>query len=108
MPTLNSGNIVKFRGACARLLIGALWLLCLSPAAFAQTTSGLTGTITDLSGASMPGATITLTGTETGVKRETTSNEAGTYEFTALQPGGYQLTFQRQGFAQVTSAAMRL
>lgn len=91
-----------------RVLIGALCLSCVSPAVFSQTTSGLTGTVTDLSGASMPGAKITLTGTETGVKRETTSNEAGTYDFTALQPGGYQLTFQKQGFAQVTSAAMRL
>ena len=34
--------------------------------------------------------------------------KAGTYEFTALQPGGYTLTFQKEGFAQVTSAAIRL
>ena len=93
MPT---PKIAKYSGAIGRLLMGALCLLWLSPAAVSQTTSGLTGTVTDLSGASMPGAKITLTGTETGVKRETTSSEAGTYDFTALQPGGYQLTFQKQ------------
>jgi len=90
------------------LKIGAVCLLGLSPTVLAQTTSGLTGTVTDLSGAAMPGAKVTLTSTETGTQRESTSNEAGTYEFTALQPGSYTLTFQKQGFAQVTSAAIRL
>ena len=89
-------------------MIGAVFLLGLSPAVFSQTTSGLTGTVTDLSGATMPGGKVTLTSTETGAQRESTSNEAGTYEFTALQPGSYKLTFQKQGFAQVTSAAIRL
>src|ERR1700692_3214291 len=90
------------------LKIGAVCLLGLSPAGFSQTTSGLTGTVTDLSGATMPGAKVTLTSTETGAQRESRSNEAGTYEFTALQPGSYTLTFQKEGFAQVTSAAIRL
>src|SRR5580700_4808020 len=90
------------------LKIGAVCLLGLSPTVFAQTTSGLTGTVTDLSGATMPGAKVTLTSTETGAQRESTSNEAGTYEFTALQPGSYTLTFQKEGFAQITSAAIRL
>ena len=108
MATPSSSYILKYPGAICRLLIGALCLLGLSPAVFSQTTSGLTGTVTDLSGAAMPGAKVTLTSTETGAQRESTSNEAGTYEFTALQPGGYTLTFQKEGFAQVTSAAIRL
>src|ERR1700730_9411677 len=99
MATPSSSYILK---------IGAVCLLGLSPTVLAQTTSGLTGTVTDLSGAAMPGAKVTLTSTETGTQRESTSNEAGTYEFTALQPGSYTLTFQKQGFAQVTSAAIRL
>jgi hypothetical protein len=99
MATPSSSYILK---------IGALCLLGLSPALFSQTTSGLTGTVTDLSGATMPGAKVTLTSTETGAQRESTSNEAGSYEFTALQPGSYTLTFQKEGFAQITSAAIRL
>src|SRR5580704_16941023 len=99
MATPSSSYILK---------IGALCLLGLSPALFSQTTSGLTGTVTDLSGATMPGAKVTLTSTETGAQRESTSNDVGSYEFTALQPGGYTLTFQKEGFAQVTSAAIRL
>jgi Carboxypeptidase regulatory-like domain/TonB dependent receptor len=108
MATPSSSYILKYPGAICRLLIGALCLVCLSPAVFSQTTSGLTGTVTDLSGATMPGAKVTLTSTETGAQRETTSNEAGAYEFSALQPGSYTLTFQKEGFAQVTSAAIRL
>ena len=99
MATPSSSYILK---------IGAVCLLGLSPTVFAQTTSGLTGTVTDLSGATMPGAKVTLTSAETGAQREGTSNEAGSYEFTALQPGSYTLTFQKEGFAQVTSAAIRL
>jgi carboxypeptidase family protein len=104
----NSSYILKYSGAICRLLIGALCLLGLSPSGFSQTTSGLTGTVTDVSGAAMQGAKVTLTSTETGAQRESTSNETGSYEFTALQPGGYTLTFQKEGFAQVTSAAIRL
>ncbi len=105
MATPRSSDFVKYLRTLCLLLIGAF---CLSPAVFSQTTSGLTGTVTDLSGAAMPGAKVTLTSTETGAQREGTSNEAGTYEFTALQPGGYRLTFQKEGFAQVTSGAIRL
>jgi hypothetical protein len=108
MATPSSSYMLKYPGAICRLLIGALCLLGHSPAVFSQTTSGLTGTVTDLSGATMPGAKVTLTSTETGAQRESTSNEAGSYEFTALQPGSYTLTFQKEGFAQVTSAAIRL
>src|SRR5579862_2999930 len=108
MATPSSSYILKYPGAICRLLIGALCLLGFSPAVYSQTTSGLTGTVTDLSGATMPGAKVTLTSTETGAQRESRSNEAGSYEFTALQPGSYTLTFQKEGFAQVTSAAIRL
>jgi hypothetical protein len=108
MATPSSSYILKCLGPICRFVIGALWLLGLSPAVFSQTTSGLIGTVTDLSGATMPGAKVTLTNTETGAQRESTTNEAGSYEFTALQPGSYRLTFQKGGFAQVTSAAMRL
>ena len=108
MAIPSSSYILKYSGAICRLLTGALCLLGLSPAVFSQTTSGLTGTVSDVSGAAMQGAKVTLTSTETGAQRESTSNESGGYEFTALQPGGYTLTFQKEGFAQVTSAAIRL
>jgi hypothetical protein len=57
---------VKYSGAIGHVSIGGC-AFC----GFSQTTSGLSGTVTDLSGASMPGAKITLTGTAT--ERQTTN-----------------------------------
>jgi len=107
MAIPSSSHIQKYPGGFTRLLL-VLFMLDLSPTVFSQTTSGLTGTITDLSGASMPGAKVILTSTETGAQREALSNDAGAYEFSALQPGGFKLTFQKDGFAQITSAEIRL
>ncbi len=107
MAIPSSSHIQKYPGGFTRLLL-VLFMLDLSPTVFSQTTSGVTGTITDLSGASMPGAKVILTSTETGAQREALSNDAGAYEFSALQPGGFKLTFQKDGFAQITSAEIRL
>ena len=105
MATPRNRDFVKYLGTLCRLLIGAL---CLSPAVFSQTTAGLAGTVTDMSGATVPGAKVTLVNTETAAQRETATNDSGIYGFTALQPGVYRLTFQKEGFAQITSEVIRL
>jgi hypothetical protein len=46
MERSSSRYLLMYPGAICRLLIGALFLVGLSPVAFSQTTSGLTGTIT--------------------------------------------------------------
>jgi hypothetical protein len=58
----------------------------------------ITGTVTDNSGAVVPGVTVDLTGSATGVKTQTATNAAGAYSFPNLQPGTYQLTFTKSGF----------
>ncbi len=104
------GTVMLPRSSCwiGRLLIGALCLMVLPLAVFSQTVASLTGTVTDSSGAVMPGAKVTLTSSETGAQREGQSNESGIYEFTALLPGGYRLTVQKEGFAKVTREGIRL
>ena len=84
----SSSCIAKHSRAIDRLLIGALCLMMIPLAVFSQTVAGLTGTVTDSSGAVMPGAKVTLTSSETGAQREGATNESGFYEFTALLPGG--------------------
>ena len=108
MTTGRSSHFLQHPGAIFRLFICALCLMILPLAIFSQTTAGLTGTVTDSSGAVMPGAKVTLTSTETGAQREGATNESGIYEFTTLQPGAYKLTLQKEGFAQVTQAGIRL
>ena len=50
------------------------------------------GTISDQSGASVPGANVVLTNIGTGVESRASTNAAGLYAFQFLQPGSYRLT----------------
>lgn len=66
---------------------------------FAQnTTADVTGTVTDSTGAVIPGATVELTNTETQEKRVITSGAGGEYTFTLLKPSRYSLSVTAPGF----------
>src|SRR3954464_3548152 len=52
----------------------------------AQTQGGITGTVTDSSGAAVPGASVTVTNTATRGTRHTTTNADGLYTFPAVPP----------------------
>jgi Ca-activated chloride channel family protein len=58
----------------------------------------ITGTVTDPSGALIPGVTVTATNTETGVARTTLSTDSGAYNFVGLAPGPYRLSAALTGF----------
>src|SRR6266478_6568739 len=65
---------------------------------YAQYKAGLQGTIVDKSGAAVAGGKLTLTGQETGVQRDATSNDSGVYRFTELPPGTFTLTVEAASF----------
>lgn len=68
--------------------------------AHAQATSAvLQGVVTDKQGGVVPGVTVTVTNTGTGLAREATSNEAGFYRISALPPGSYDVSAKLDGFA---------
>ncbi|MBV8845486.1 MAG: carboxypeptidase regulatory-like domain-containing protein, partial [Bryobacterales bacterium] len=73
-------------------------------------TGALAGTVTDPSGASVPGATVTATNTETSQARTTTTGSDGTYKFSLLPPGTYRLKFTATGFrtAEVPSVPVNV
>ena len=74
-------------------------LFVLAAAAYGQTSRGtVSGTIIDASEAVIAGARVDLTGTETGVRRSTLSNEAGIYRFDAVDLGMYELGVTHPGF----------
>src|SRR5215813_1476013 len=58
----------------------------------------LGGTVTDATGALIPGVEITATQTETGVVSTAVTNESGTYQFPSLQPGPYRVAAELPGF----------
>jgi hypothetical protein len=65
----------------------------------AQDTASMTGTVTDTSGAVVPGATVELANPATGKVYKTLSGENGSYTFANVTPGpGYKETVSRDGF----------
>ncbi len=76
----------------------ALFLL-VAALAFGQTsTSQISGTVTDSSGAVIPNATVTATNEATGVKYTQVTTGAGVYAFPSLPVGAYTVTVEMAGF----------
>jgi outer membrane receptor protein involved in Fe transport len=73
--------------------------ICISPTALAQTTTGgIRGVVTDASGASLPGATITAKNLATGVEIRTTATSEGIYSVPRIIPGKYSVAVEAPGF----------
>jgi outer membrane receptor protein involved in Fe transport len=75
----------------------------------AQTsTATLHGTISDPSGAVLPGVAVKLESTQTGLQRDTVTNSSGLYVFNFLPAGIYDLTAELSGFKSMRQEAVRL
>jgi hypothetical protein len=74
----------------------------------AQFASAIEGTVSDSSGALVPGATVTLTNVETGVVQNAQSSDRGYYRFPSLGNGLYALRVSLQGFKTVIQEQVRL
>lgn len=83
---------------CALLL--GFFAACVPQMASAQENAEVTGSVTDPTGAVIPGATVTLINNATGDTKNTTTNSAGLYNFPGLNHGTYTLKVQAQGFKQ--------
>ena len=63
-----------------------------------ETTSAIIGQVSDASGGAVPGATVTIRDTETGLQRIATTDESGRFNFPQLKPGTYTVRVEAQGF----------
>jgi hypothetical protein len=74
--------------------LGAAW------PAMAQGVGAIGGTVTDASGAVLPGVTVTLNNAQgsVGGRQETATDDRGTYQFLRLVPGSYIVKAELQGF----------
>ena len=74
--------------------------------ALAQGVGAIAGTVTDASGAVLPGATVTLTSSQgtVGGNQETMTDSRGAYQFLRLVPGTYSVKAVLQGFRPFTAA----
>lgn len=88
-------------------LAGCLLLLC--TIGLAQSNNGrILGTVTDQTGAVLPGAKVTITDTDRGLSRAPTTNDVGEYVAPNLQPGLYKITAEASNFKKVERPAIRL
>jgi hypothetical protein len=90
----------KFAVLCTTLVVV---LMALTAPAFAQNAGSatITGTLTDPSGAFVPGASVTIRNTDTAIERKIDSNEVGIYVAPFLPPGHYEVRAGKSGFATV-------
>jgi len=76
----------------------AIGVLLLAAVAQAQYRTSIQGVVTDLTGAVVPGATLTLTNPATGEKQVRTSDDSGVYNFNALAAARFRLEAVKDGF----------
>ena len=83
-------------------------LACAGQLVFAQATGSISGTVTDTSGAGVPGAKVTITAPATGLTRSTTANVSGEYIIPLLPVAVYNVQVEQQGFQSSTLPDIRL
>src|SRR5262245_33072411 len=92
--------------------VKALSFLCLvawsAGAARGQTQGEITGEVSDVSGAVIPGASVIVTNQGTSASRQVATNGAGVYSFPALLPGIYQVRVEKAGFQSMLRSGIQL
>jgi len=90
-----------------KFIVGAS-LMCVAALAFSanpafgQISGDLVGTVKDVTGAVVPGASVTVKNEATGVSATTTSTNEGQYRFANLSPGTYDVVVTGKGFERST------
>src|SRR6185437_15895088 len=79
-------------------LMGAIFFVMSAQLSYGQTTAQMTGTVTDASGAVIPGAQVTLTDEATGASRTVKANGQGFYAFPSLVPDTYSVKATASNF----------
>jgi outer membrane receptor protein involved in Fe transport len=96
------------RRIAAALAVVALAFLVPAPSLAQRVTGQIMGTVTDASGAVLPGVSVTIKGPAiTGAGQTSVTNESGIYRFVALPPGVYTVSFSLSGFATLNREHVR-
>lgn len=75
-----------------------LAILNVSVGVHAQSSASVSGTVTDVTGAVIPGASVEIKNQATNVTQATQTNNSGTYSFVNVAPGTYSVTVTKSGF----------
>lgn len=90
------------------LLLLAAVLLTVTVSSFAQDTAYMDGTVTDKSGAVIPGANVTVSNPDKGFTRVLKSDSAGYYSVSAIPIGDYVVTAEATGFQKLVRSGITL
>jgi hypothetical protein len=94
-----------FRKSILRMVI----ILVLAATAGAQSTAGtITGTVSDITGAVLPGVDVTVTNEGTNLTRNLVTNESGLYTAPQLPIGIYRVEAQLPGFQTAVQSGIQL
>lgn len=92
-----------------RTLIAAAILALPAPVVFAQSnTATILGTVSDSTGAAIPGATVTVTNVKTGVVKSTITNANGAFELPLLSVGDYAISAEMRNFKRAERTGIHL
>src|SRR5580704_4633844 len=113
MTSLNLIGLAQVGNNFRRYTLSAVLVALFSAGAWSQTQlATVSGTITDPSGALVPGVSVTIVSQGTGLKRSIATDTAGEYRFAGLPIGTYSLRIEKTGFQsqiregiELTSAA---
>src|SRR5579875_3764722 len=100
------------KGVCCGRAAGMLMLTLLLFAGshlLAQGITGtITGTVTDPTGAALPGATVTVTQASTNAVHTVTTSDNGSFTATQLPPGDYTVQVEHEGFQRFRQTGVHL
>jgi hypothetical protein len=97
--------MMSFRRICSLILA----VVFATSAAFGQSSHGaMAGTVTDPTGAVIPGAKVLVTELATGTKTQTVSTSAGDYRINELPVGSYTVTTTAPGFTTATATGVQV
>ena len=76
---------------------------CMVGLSYAQSTNSgdIRGSVTDPSGALIPGVTVTVLNVDTGISKDFVTNRDGLYDTSSIVTGRYQITFTKDGFEKL-------
>jgi hypothetical protein len=85
-------------------------LVCIIGTALSQSTNSgdIRGTVTDSSGAVVPGVAVAVLNLDTGTTKELVTNSDGLYDTASILPGNYQVTFAKEGFGKIVRGPITL
>ena len=92
-----------------RFLTSLVLIAMLASSMLAQSFYGsIVGTVTDTSGAAVPGAKVTLSSKGTADTRTVQSDASGNYQFVSLVPGSYEVNIEATGFKRLTRSNVQV